>query len=80
MKYKVSLIKEYIAIADSKEESIKSAKFDFYQSNNSSFCQQWDKVQCKEYEEIKNKCKKCKYYRNPDYIRCHKCKQKSRNK
>ena len=51
MKYKVRLIKEYIEIADSKEEAIKSAKFEFDQSNDSSFCQQWDKVQCKEYEE-----------------------------
>jgi hypothetical protein len=48
MKYKVSLIKEYIKIADSKEEAIESVKFDFDSSNNSSFCQQWDKVQCRE--------------------------------
>ena len=48
MKYKVKLIKEYIEIADSKEEAIESAKFHFDYSNNSSFHQQWDKVQCKE--------------------------------
>lgn len=47
MKYKVKLIKEYIEIADSKEEAIKSAKFDFDDSNDSSFCQRWDKVQVK---------------------------------
>ena len=50
MKYKVRLIKEYIEIADSKEEAIKSATFDFDYSNDSSFCQQWDKVQCREYK------------------------------
>ncbi len=48
MKYKVRLIKEYIKIADSKEEAIESAKFDFDYSNDSSFCQNWDKVQCRE--------------------------------
>lgn len=48
MKYKVRLIKEYIKIADSKEEAVESAKFDFDYSNNSSFCQIWDKVQCTE--------------------------------
>ena len=46
--YKVKLIKEYIEMADSKEEAIESAKFDFDYSNDSSFCQQWDKVQCRE--------------------------------
>lgn len=46
MKYKVRLIKEYIKIADSEEEAIKSAKFDFDYSNDSCYCQQWDKVQC----------------------------------
>lgn len=51
MKYKVRLIKEYITIADSKEEAIENAKFDFDDSNDSSFCQQWDKVQCREYKE-----------------------------
>ena len=55
MKYKVRLIKEYIKIADSKEEAIESAKFDFDYFNDSSFCQQWDKVQCKEYKEDKEK-------------------------
>ncbi len=50
MKYKVRLIKEYIKIADSKEEAIESAKFDFDYSNDSSFHQEWDKVQCKEIE------------------------------
>ena len=50
MKYKVRLIKEYIKIADSKEEAIERAKFDFDYSNDSSFCQQWDKVQCREYK------------------------------
>lgn len=50
MKYKVRLIKEYIKIADSKEEAIESAKFEFDYSNDSSFCQQWDKVQCRKYK------------------------------
>lgn len=50
MIYKVKLIKEYIVIADSEKEAIESAKFNFDYSNNSSFCQQWDKTQCKEYE------------------------------
>ena len=45
MKYKVKLIKEYIKTADSKEEAIESAKFDFDFSNDSSFCQEWDKIQ-----------------------------------
>ena len=48
MKYKVRLIKEYIKIADSKEEAVESAKFEFDYSNDSSFCQMWDKVQCTE--------------------------------
>lgn len=48
MRYKVKLIKEYIELADSKEEAIESAKFHFDYSNDSSFCQQWDKVQCTE--------------------------------
>lgn len=48
MKYKVRLIKEYIKTADSKEEAIESAKFAFDYSNDSSFCQRWDKVQCRE--------------------------------
>lgn len=50
MKYKVRLIKEYIKTADSKEEAIESAKFEFDNSNDSSFCQQWDNVQCREYK------------------------------
>ena len=50
MKYKVRLIKEYIKIADSKEEAIERAKFEFDYLNDSSFCQQWDKVQCREYK------------------------------
>ena len=50
MKYKVRLIKEYTKIANSIEEAIESAKFDFDYSNDSSFCQQWDKVQCREYK------------------------------
>lgn len=29
--------------------------------------------------ENKDECKKCEYYINPDYIRCQKCKVKSRN-
>ena len=51
MKYKVRLIKEYIKIAESKEEAIDVAKFEFDNSNDSSFCQHWDKVQCIEYKE-----------------------------
>lgn len=27
--------------------------------------------------ESEDKCKNCKYYRNPDYTRCHKCKEES---
>ena len=27
--------------------------------------------------ESEDKCKKCKYSRNPDYTRCHKCKAES---
>ena len=46
--YKVRLIKEYIKIAESKEEAIESAKFTFDNSNDSSFCQEWDKIQCRE--------------------------------
>lgn len=51
MKYKVSLIKEYIEIANSKEEAIERAKFEFDYSNDSSYCQQWDKVQCTELKD-----------------------------
>ena len=48
-KYKVKLIMEYTSIlADTKEEAIESAKFEFDYSNDSSFCQRWDKVQCEE--------------------------------
>ena len=46
--YKVKLIKEYIEMTDTKEEAIKSAKFEFDYSNDSSFCQEWDKIQCRE--------------------------------
>ena len=28
-------------------------------------------------QEINDKCKKCEYYRNPDYTRCHECKAES---
>lgn len=49
-KYKVKLIMEYTKLADTKEEAIDKAKFDFDYSNDSSFCQNWDKIQC---EEIK---------------------------
>ena len=48
MKYKVRLIKEYKIIADSKEEAIENAKFEFDYSNDSSFCQTWDQIQCRE--------------------------------
>ena len=48
MKYKVRLIKEYKITADSKEEDIEHAKHDFDDSNDSSFCQTWDKIQCRE--------------------------------
>ena len=30
--------------------------------------------------ESEDKCKNCKYYRNPDYTRCHKCKAESEGK
>ena len=46
MQYKVKLIKEYVKTADSKEEAIADAKFEFDYWNDSSFCQMWDKVQC----------------------------------
>ena len=46
--YKVRLIKEYIKMADTKEKAIEGAKFEFDYSNDSSFCQEWDKVQCRE--------------------------------
>ena len=48
--YKVWLIKEYVVTADSKEEAIESAKFRYDYSNNSSYCEVWDKVQCIEYK------------------------------
>jgi hypothetical protein len=48
--YKVKLIKEYIKIADTKEDAIESAKFEFDNSNDSSYCQEWDKIQCREYK------------------------------
>jgi hypothetical protein len=47
-KYKVKLIMEYIEMADNEEEAIDKAKFEFDYSNDSSFCQNWNKVQCKE--------------------------------
>ena len=28
-------------------------------------------------QESEDKCKKCEYYRNPDYTRCHECKAES---
>lgn len=46
--YKVRLIREYEVLADSKEEAIESAKFEYDESNDSSFCARWDKVQCRE--------------------------------
>lgn len=48
--YKVKLIKEYIEMADTKEDAIERAKFAFDDSNDSSFCQEWDKIQCREYK------------------------------
>lgn len=47
-KYKVKLIMEYIETAETKEEAIDRAKRMFDYSNDSSFCQNWDKIQCKE--------------------------------
>lgn len=46
--YKVKLIKEYIKMADTEEDAIRQAKFAFDNSNDSSFCQEWDKVRCRE--------------------------------
>lgn len=46
--YKVRLVREYEVLADSKEEAIESAKFEFDYSNDSTFCQEWDKIQCRE--------------------------------
>ncbi len=51
--YKVKLIKEYIKTADSKEEAIEGAKFEFDYSNDSSFCQEWDKIQYRELKEVR---------------------------
>ena len=33
-----------------------------------------------EQQESEDKCKNCKYSRNPDYTRCHKCKAESEDK
>jgi hypothetical protein len=30
--------------------------------------------------ESEDKCKNCKYYRNPDYTRCHECEAESEDK
>ena len=46
--YKVRLIKEYIKMADTEEEAIERAKYEFDYSNDSSYCQKWDKIQCRE--------------------------------
>jgi hypothetical protein len=46
--YKVKLIKKYTKMANNKEEAIEGAKFEFDNSNDSSFYQEWDKVQCRE--------------------------------
>lgn len=51
--YKVKLIKEYIEMADTKEDAIEGAKFEFNYSNDSSFCQEWDKVQCRELKKVR---------------------------
>ena len=48
--YKVMLIKEYVVTADSEEKAIESAKFRYDYSNDSSYCEVWDKVQCREYK------------------------------
>lgn len=53
--YKVKLIKEYIRMADSEEEAIESAKFEFNESNDSSFLQVWDDVKCKKIKYKKDK-------------------------
>ena len=50
-KYKVKLIKEYIRWADTKEEAIEEAKFEVDSLNDSSFCQEWDKIQCRELKD-----------------------------
>ena len=49
-RYKVMLIKEYVVTADSEEKAIESAKFRYDYSNDSSYCEVWDKVQCREYK------------------------------
>jgi hypothetical protein len=37
-----------------------------------------EKQGCKvESQGSKDKCKKCEYYLNPDYTRCHECKAES---
>lgn len=51
-KYNVKLIMEYKKIlADTEEEAIEFAKYEFDDSNDSSFRQRWDKVQCEEVNE-----------------------------
>lgn len=50
-RYKVMLIKEYVVTADSEEKAIESAKFRYDYSNDSSYCEAWDKIQCREYKE-----------------------------
>ena len=37
-------------------------------------------VKMVEPQERENKCKKCEYYRNPDYTRCRKCEAESEDK
>ena len=55
-KYKVKLIMEYTQLADSKEEAIERAKYEFDSSSESPVRQRWDKVQCKKLKvESKNK-------------------------
>ena len=35
-------------MADTEEEAIERAKYEFDYSNDSSYCQKWDKIQCRE--------------------------------
>ena len=47
--YNVTLMMEYIKIlADTEEEAIERAKYEFDSSSDSQLRQRWDKVQCRE--------------------------------
>lgn len=51
--FKVRLIKEYIILAENKEEAIESAKFKYDYDNDSSYLTHWDNITVQEY--VKNR-------------------------